>query len=293
MLTWFGVDCGCCTPKVTETLAPSLTDLVKRVVAGESKSSNHSAFQIMSMLYPFFNYPANGRWLIDNNDNDSYIWIATCIARPMRAAHVASTKFLNVSGFESWLLTVGDADAAGAAGDVTAGSSDANFERASAWVNLFRYHRQTQVVANLSAAVALMSAEADDSRRGDKGGRDPSNATEAAPSSNPNNTRHSSTSKIQSNQHERGGCVPDLKNAKCFVDHNTCGSRVVQNCAILPRTEWISEPQTQESCAVACAQDNYTYVLAPRYSRVQLRVLQSTTRACWYDSFRSQVNLSG
>lgn len=54
---------------------------------------------------------------------------------------VPEDHFLNVSGFEAWLPRV-------------SGGGAAYVQRATAWVNLFRYHRQTQVVSNLTAALA-------------------------------------------------------------------------------------------------------------------------------------------
>ena len=59
-----------------------------------------------------------------------------CCGGPMHATPVPANQLLNVSGFENWLS------------DVT---GPAYVERAMQWVNLFRYHRQTQVVANAAA----------------------------------------------------------------------------------------------------------------------------------------------
>ena len=56
----------------------------------------------------------------------------------MAAVVVPADHFLNIQGFEEWLPTV---------------VADADVERATAWVNLFRYHRLTQVVSNATAAL--------------------------------------------------------------------------------------------------------------------------------------------
>ena len=61
-----------------------------------------------------------------------------CCGGPMNPANVPDSNLLDISGFESWLPSVTGA---------------ANIERATQWVNLFRYHRQSQIVANSSAAL--------------------------------------------------------------------------------------------------------------------------------------------
>ena len=62
----------------------------------------------------------------------------SCCGGPMSAVDVPASNLLDVSGFEAWLPTV---------------TGTGNVERATQWVNLFRYHRQTQVVSNASAAL--------------------------------------------------------------------------------------------------------------------------------------------
>ena len=119
-----------------------------------------------------------------------------------------------MSGWEAWLPTV---------------TGTANVERATQWVNLFRYHRQTLIVSNASAALQVQSAAA--------------TVTTDAPQA-----------LIVS-----GGCKPYTSKAVCYADHNTCNNKMVQNCSILPHTAWTSQHgMTQETCAEACARANFT-----------------------------------
>jgi hypothetical protein len=128
-----------------------------------------------------------------------------CCGGPMGADHVPDSHFLNVTGFETWLSAV---------------AGDANRERATAWVNLFRYHRQTQVVSNVSAPWVPI----------------PKQTFTAAQ------------------------CEPDLSKAKCYVDKNTCGSSSTPyNCSILPFMAYMSRSDnSQEICALTCAKNGYT-----------------------------------
>ena len=68
----------------------------------------------------------------------------------MHAVGVPSSHLLNISGFEAWLPRV---------------TGGAYAERAQQWVNMFRYHRQTQLVANssnaLNAALSSMKTQQD------------------------------------------------------------------------------------------------------------------------------------
>ena len=59
-----------------------------------------------------------------------------CCGGPMTATAITDAELLNVSGFEAWLPTVTDYGPGVRANDA---------ESATAWTNLFRYHRQTQV----------------------------------------------------------------------------------------------------------------------------------------------------
>lgn len=68
----------------------------------------------------------------------------TCCGGGMEPVHVPAASVLDVSRWESWLATV---------------VGSAHRERAAAWVSLFRYHRQTQVVSNTSAALNAAMAE--------------------------------------------------------------------------------------------------------------------------------------
>lgn len=61
-----------------------------------------------------------------------------CCGGPMNAVSVPESHLLNVTGFEVWLKTVVGVE---------------NIQRATAWVNHFRYHRQTQIVADATAAL--------------------------------------------------------------------------------------------------------------------------------------------
>ena len=69
-----------------------------------------------------------------------------CCGGPMQAASVPASHLLNISGFEAWLPKVGASGGGGGGGKAYA-------ERAQQWVDLFTYHRQTQIVANASAAL--------------------------------------------------------------------------------------------------------------------------------------------
>ena len=77
-----------------------------------------------------------------------------CCGGPMRAASVPASHLLDISGFEAWLPKVGASGGSGA---------KVYAERAQQWVDLFSYHRQTQLVANASAALdsALGQIKAD------------------------------------------------------------------------------------------------------------------------------------
>jgi hypothetical protein len=50
-----------------------------------------------------------------------------------------------------------------------------------------------------------------------------------------------------------GGCKPDTFHAKCLVDKNTCGVSPVANCSALPYLAWMDRSQSQETCAEECA----------------------------------------
>ena len=188
-----------------------------------------------------------------------------CCGGPMNPAHVEPSQFLDISGFDGWLATV---------------TGVANLERATAWVNLFRYHLQTQIVANLSAAVMFVDSQAASPfPTATMNARDPAaTATAAADvtASAVNLEGAAGLARVATAAEwgiregggtsgggggggsVGGGCKPDTFHAKCYVDKNTCTGRTINNCAILPYTAWIRAPQTQESCAVACARQNYT-----------------------------------
>lgn len=127
-----------------------------------------------------------------------------------------------MSDWEAWLPTV------------TGGVE--NVERATQWVNMFRYHRQTQIVSNASATLHLSEGQAApvalDTGDGDAA--------------------------LEGRQLVRGGCKPDSIKASCHTDKNTCKNKVVQNCSILPHTAWTTRKgMTQETCAEACARANF------------------------------------
>jgi hypothetical protein len=149
-----------------------------------------------------------------------------CCGGPMSAGHVPDSDLLDVSGFETWLSTV---------------TGDANVERATAWVNLFRYHRLTELVSNASAALKSgLASSSNSSLVSDDG------AVLIRPR------------QISSGVDGASPCKPKLAAAKCFVDKNHCNSKVLQNCSILPGTIWIFEHNlTQESCAVECKRRGY------------------------------------
>eukprot|EP00931_Biecheleriopsis_adriatica_P092982 TRINITY_DN66730_c0_g1_i1.p1 TRINITY_DN66730_c0_g1~~TRINITY_DN66730_c0_g1_i1.p1 ORF type:complete len:878 (-),score=119.34 TRINITY_DN66730_c0_g1_i1:50-2683(-) len=70
-----------------------------------------------------------------------------CCGGPMTVSPVPEANLLNVEGFESWLQTVRGKE---------------NFERASAWVNHFRYHRQTQIVSDAASLLQRAMASIHD-----------------------------------------------------------------------------------------------------------------------------------
>ena len=132
-------------------------------------------------------------------------------------------QVLDVSGWQKWLSTV---------------TGTENIERATQWANLFRYHRQTQIVSNASASLneAIESAERSAGTRDSLLGDESVKAT--------------------------GGCTPDTIKAVCRADKNTCGNHIVQNCSILPYTAYVTAAgggaRTQAACAEACARANYS-----------------------------------
>lgn len=144
----------------------------------------------------------------------------------MHSVRVPEAQVLDVTGWEKWLSTVMGIE---------------NVERATQWVNLFRYHRQTQIVSNASAAL------------------------NEAVTNEESATLHYSAIGDQSRKVSEatiGGCKPDSSKAVCLSDKNTCGNKIVQNCSILPYTAYVTAasggPRTQESCAEACARANYS-----------------------------------
>jgi hypothetical protein len=162
-----------------------------------------------------------------------------CCGGPMKAVHVPDSALLNVSGFEAWLSSV---------------TGDANVERATAWVNLFRYHRLTEQVSNASAALKaeFLASSAEMHPFGGGGSAVPLVDLGDGPSGGVLPRGVSTTNST-------GPCTPKLADAKCFVDKNHCNGKVVQHCSILPGTVSIFDHgMTQESCAVACKRMNYS-----------------------------------
>lgn len=143
----------------------------------------------------------------------------------MHSVRVPDAQVLDVSSWEKWLADV---------------SGTENLERATQWVNLFRYHRQTQIVSNASAA---LNEEVDN-----------------VDSARPHPVLGNQSVKV--GEATTGGCKPDSAKAVCLTDKNTCGNHVVQNCSILPHTAYVTAagggPRTQEACAEACARANYS-----------------------------------
>ena len=68
----------------------------------------------------------------------------TCCGGPMVAADVADASYLDVTPWQQWLPTIRGAE---------------NIARATRWVKLFEYHRQTQIVANLTFWATTMGTE--------------------------------------------------------------------------------------------------------------------------------------
>jgi hypothetical protein len=107
----------------------------------------------------------------------------------MQSVRVPDAQVLDVSGWEEWLPTV---------------TGTQNVERATQWVNLFRYHRQTQIVSNASASLN----EAIECARSTVGQK----------------------SILLVEETSTGSCTPDSAKAVCRTDKNVCGNQIVQNC---------------------------------------------------------------
>ena len=108
-----------------------------------------------------------------------------CCGGPMHSVRVPDAQMLDVSGWEEWLPTV---------------TGTENVERATQWVNLFRYHRQTQIVSNASASL--------------------NEAVESADSAGAQN------SILLVEEASTGGCRPDSAKAVCLTDKNVCGNKI-------------------------------------------------------------------
>ena len=105
----------------------------------------------------------------------------------MHSVTVPDQDVLSVAGWEAWLPTVKGTE---------------NAERAAQWVNLFRYHRQTQIVSNASAWLHLQSAGAE--------------AGEHATASATSAEGASAVVSGVGDRNGRGGCKPVTAKAVCY-----------------------------------------------------------------------------
>eukprot|EP00035_Acanthoeca_spectabilis_P001424 m.80027 g.80027 ORF g.80027 m.80027 type:complete len:983 (-) comp10865_c0_seq1:26-2974(-) len=175
-----------------------------------------------------------------------------CCGGPMTAGVVKATDLLNVSGFEAWLAKVQGVEAV---------------ERATQWVNLFRYHRHAQLVSNASAYVGiagqaptlppwalaqalnmsalytemitlLLETATSPGTLGMIAAHEGANWPSAFNASVKNLAPRNSAT-----------CTVDPTHSGCFADSNTNRT--------FPHTAWLSNAATtQETCAVACFQVN-------------------------------------